>query len=241
MGCITKINFELKNFFKDLSFIEETHVYSVNNQPLKYSVSKLISNYGNKFNTEIMSEAVANRDNILKENVIAKWDKERDNSIIKGNSVHYFAEEYLKNKNLKPITKQQELVVSFLNSIPSYIQIVFSELQMYHKKFMFGGTCDLLLYNTLTGKFILLDWKTNKDIHKNYKGQTLLLPFNHLLDTPFNKYQLQLSYYQILLQQIENLEIEDRKIVWFKDTGYEMYSCKDYTKELFLELEKNVK
>lgn len=235
---LTEVTAQITEFFKDLSFQEDTHTYTVHGIPLKYSVSKLISDYGNKFNTQVMSEAVAKKTSTSRESVVARWDKEREDSIIKGHSLHYFAEEYLKNRNIKPITKQQELMVSFLNSIPQHIVVLGSEIKMYHKKFLFGGTMDLPLYNTLTNKIIIADYKSNKDIHKNYKGQTLLTPFNYLLDTPLNKYQLQLSFYQILLEQIPNIEVEARKVVWFKDTGYDIYDCQNYTKDLLKELEK---
>lgn len=236
-----EVYLQINNFFKDLSFKEETHTYTVHGIPLKCSVSKLISDYGNKFNTQVMSEAVARKTSVPRESIVAKWDKEREDSIVKGNSLHYFAEEYLKDRTLKPITKQQELMVHFLTSLPPHIVILGSEIKMYHKRFLFGGTMDLPLYNTLTNKIIIADYKSNKDVHKNYKGQTLLMPFNHLLDTPLNKYQLQLSFYQILLQQITGIEVESRKVIWFKDSSYEIYDCQDYTTELLKELERNEK
>lgn len=89
----------------------------------------------------------------------------------------------------------------------------------------------------LAGKSLIPTHNTNKDLFKNYKGQTMIGPFNHLLDTPFNHYQLQLSYYQILLEQIEGLKISGRKLIWIKPTGdYLMYNLEDYTKELKQEL-----
>ena len=101
---------------------------------------------------------------------------------------------------------------------------------MYHKEELYAGTADGTLYNTITGKYILIDYKTNIDIFKNYKGQTMLAPFEHLLDSPFNKYQIQLSYYQILLEQISGIEVSSRKLVWLRPTGeYELYDTENFT------------
>ena len=58
----------------------------------------------------------------------------------------------------------------------------------------------------------------------------MLGPFSHLLDNPFNKYQLQLCYYQILLKQIEDIEVSSRKLVWLRPNGtYELYDTEDFT------------
>lgn len=53
--------------------------------------------------------------------------------------------------------------------------------------------------------------------------------FDNLLDSPYNKYQLQLSFYQILLEQI-GLKVSSRKLIWLRPTGkYELYNTEDYT------------
>ena len=57
---------------------------------------------------------------------------------------------------------------------------------MYHKKYKFAGTCDTLLYNTHTGKYILTDYKTNEDLFKNFAGERLLHCFSDLLKNKQN-------------------------------------------------------
>ena len=64
---------------------------------------------------------------------------------------------------------------------------------------------------------------------KNFKGKKMLSLFDDLLDMPLNHYQLQLSFYQILFEQI-GLKVEGRKIIWLKPDGeYDMYDTEDYT------------
>ena len=50
----------------------------------------------------------------------------------------------------------------------------------------------------------LSDLKNEKD--KYVKG------FSDLLDTPFSKYQIQLNYYQQLVEQVPGVKISKRKI-----------------------------
>ena len=125
--------------------------------------------------------------------------------------------------------KFEEAIVNFWNDLPSTVIPVVMELQMYHKEYMFAGTADILLYNTVTNTFIIGDYKTNKDLFKNYKGKTLLSPFKNLLDNPYNKYQLQLSFYQLLLEQT-GFKVSSRKLIWLKPDGtYLLYNTDDYT------------
>ncbi len=101
-----------------------------------------------------------------------------------------------------------------------------------------SGRSDVHGHNTLNNTLILGDFKTNEDLFKNFKGQRLLKPFNFLLDTPFSKYNLQLSYYQILLEQIPDIKVEKRKIIWLKPSGqYFTYDTEDYTELLLKKLE----
>ena len=95
-----------------------------------------------------------------------------------------------------------------------------------------AGTADIILYNKQTNKFIIADYKTNKDLFKNFKGKKLKAPFNNLLDSPFDKYNIQLSMYQILFE-LTGYEVENRFIIWLKpDAEYEIYYTQDLRKEI---------
>jgi hypothetical protein len=106
---------------------------------------------------------------------------------------------------------------------------VFSELQMYHKDYMFGGTADIILYNKNTKKYIIADYKTNEDLFKNFKSKKLKGVFSNLLESGYNKYQVQFSLYQILLEQA-GVEVEKRCLVHLLPNGeFVQYFTDDYT------------
>nr|DAK47305.1 MAG TPA: Exonuclease V [Caudoviricetes sp.] len=91
----------------------------------------------------------------------------------------------------------------------------------------------------LFGKNFCVTHNTNQDLFKNYKGKRLLTPFDDLEDNPFNKYQLQLSLYQILFEQT-GFKIENRALIWVKEDGtYEIYRTNDYRDRLIEHLNKN--
>jgi len=231
-----EMKIQILNYFKGLEFEEDAHKYLFNSKPIKISVSGLIKNYYEPFDSYSISLAIAKRDNVTQESVLEGWDNEGTKGIKKGNKAHLFGEVYPFNKHLEASDNYEKAIVKFWNDLPSHIIPVIMELRMFHKEHMFAGTADILLYNTITGMFILGDYKTNKDLFKNYKGKKMLSPFNKMFDCAFSKYQLQLSYYQILFEQT-GFKISSRKLIWLLPDGtYNMYDMDDYTEVLKQEL-----
>jgi ATP-dependent exoDNAse (exonuclease V) beta subunit len=224
------------DYFKGLAFIEDTHKYSINAKSISISVSGLIKKYVKEFDANYVSKQLSIKTNVLQKDILDKWKKIADDSCERGNEAHKFGEKYIFDNSIKPTTKLEEAIVKFWNELPEHIIPVCSELQMYHKTIMFAGTADILLHNTLNDTYIICDYKTNIDIFKNFQNKKMLAPFNNLLDCAYNKYQLQLSYYQILFEQT-GYKVSSRKLIWLKDDGnYEMYDMTDYTDVLNKEL-----
>ena len=222
---------DIIEFFKDLSFQEEEgHIYHVNGEPIKCSVSDKIKDFYLPFDKKNKSFITAQRKGIPQSEVIKDWDYKRDISIIKGKKAHLFGELYPFNRELRPQSQFDIAIMKFWGELPSHVVPIITEAKMYHKEQLYAGTADGILFNTLTGTYIIIDYKTNLDLFKNYMGQKMLGPFSHLLDNPFNKYQLQLSYYQILLEQIEDISVSSRKLIWLRPDGnYQLYDTENFT------------
>lgn len=228
----------LKNFM-GLEFNEGNHKYFFNSKPITISVSGLIKNYYKPFDSYSISLRIAERDGVKQEDVIKGWDDTSKIGMNIGNKAHFFGEVYPFQKHLEPKDGFEEAIVKFWNDLPSHIVPVIMELRMFHKEYMFAGTADILLYNTLTDTFIIGDYKTNKDLFKNYKGkennykgQKMIGPFSDMLDTPFAHYNIQLSYYQILFEQT-GFKVSSRKLIWLLPDGtYKLYDLDDYTEIL---------
>ena len=94
----------------------------------------------------------------------------------------------------------------------------------------------------LVGKSFIPTHNTNKELFNNFGGKKLKLVGQNLLEDNFNKYQLQLSFYQILLEEI-GYKVKARILVWLKEKDgklYQNFYCKDYTKELRNFLKKDL-
>ena len=226
---------KIKEYFKELQFDAQKHSYEVRGKPLT-SVSKTIHKYVEKVDFDKIAGFVAKKRGITKQEVLAEWNAKKIASCSQGTLVHTFGENYFKGK--KPTNGFEEAIVKFWDNIPDYIEPFLFELQMFSETLGIAGTSDIILFNRKTGKFIIADYKTNEDLFKNYKGKTLLEPFEDLLDSPYNKYQLQLSMYQLLFEQC-GFEVESRRIIWLKPNGvYENFKTEDLTQKLLKELTK---
>jgi hypothetical protein len=230
---------QIIKFFSDLEFNEPLHEYSVKGEKLNFSVSKLYQNFTEKTDFDSIAKAIDKRDKLPDGFTKIYWDLNSQVSLAIGTKAHYFGETFVYNRNLKPTDGYEEAIVKFWKSLPKHIVPFCMELKMYHKKYKFAGTGDIILYNTKTKKFIVCDYKTNKNLFKNFKKKMMLSIFSHLLDMPISHYKLQLSFYQILFEQT-GFEVEARKIIHLKSDGnYIMYDSDNYTLELKTYLENN--
>jgi hypothetical protein len=232
-NIITNVN----NYFSGLVFDEVTHTYTKQNKKLT-PVSYVLKKFTEEFDSYKMSALVAKKRNTTQQAILKEWEDNKNKSCSLGTKVHLFGEKYCRDRNLKPTDGYEEAIVKWYSTIPNYIEPLFLELQMYSESLGIAGTADMIFYNTKTGKLLIRDYKSNQDLFKNYKGKKMLKPFDNLLDNPFNKYQLQLSLYQILFEQT-GYEIESRALVWIKPNGtYEVYKTEDCTKQLLNILRK---
>jgi ATP-dependent exoDNAse (exonuclease V) beta subunit len=225
MELLTKI----QQPFSKLSFEEKRHRYYVESEPIKTSVSGLISKFYEHFNAEEVAPYSAAKAGVTTEEILAQWAAINQESRDRGHRVHNFGELYQFNRSLKPSCPQEEAIVKFWQDVPEHILPLAAELRMYHFKHLFAGTADIILFDTKTQTYIIADYKTNKDLFKNYKSKTMIGAFSHLLDMPLNHYVIQLSYYQLLLEQV-GVKVSKRVIIWLGlDGNYQLFETEDVT------------
>ena len=101
----------------------------------------------------------------------------------------------------------------------------------------YAGTFDILFYyvdapNSPKNGLCIWDYKTNKDLFNNFQGQTLLWPFNDLLDQNESYYTLQLGCYQIPMENL-GYKVIGRRLIWLRPDGtYEKIKIPEITNRL---------
>lgn len=236
---------DFTNYFEDLFFYEPTHKYFVNEEEYP-SVSGLIKNFCNPFDKNLHIK-IARGDKKKANELKKQWDAIRDLAANEGTQVHSLLENvaniYKENPDSTVLSKTIG-GINFFQHLKTEYKVAATELKMYSKKHRYCGTADLVLYNTLTDKYIICDYKTNgfEKMFKVHNDQHMLSPFESLKDNAFNHYQLQLSYYQIMIEEITGIKIEERWLIWLNENhefNYKVYKLEDYTYELTKILEND--
>jgi hypothetical protein len=191
-----------------------------------------------------------------KEEILAKWAIKSGDACEFGTEVHafgesmfyYMTEQYdkilpeckdkFKDNVPHPSNPQEEAIVKFWNDLPETIVPVLAETKVFNKDtFQYAGTFDILFYyvnekNPENSGLVIFDYKTNEDLFKNFRQQTLLWPFNDMLDMSYSYYTLQLSLYAIPLQNI-NYKVVARRLIWVKPDGtYQSIKIDDVAERL---------
>jgi len=228
---IAEIKKHVLNAFSELQFEEETHCYTLNSRVLM-PVTTLIKQFHPEFNTEEKAREYAERHGLNYDDVIASWNKSRDDACDLGHKAHLFAQRYYDDKDIIPSDGFEEAIIKFWAALPVSFEPLQAEFMVFSQKFGYAGTIDVMFYDFKRRGIIIADYKTYKDPYKNFRNQMMLDPFDDLLDTPLNHAQTQLSCYQIPLEELGYTVLE-RWVVWLKPDGtFQVFECDDYTKKI---------
>jgi hypothetical protein len=81
------------------------------------------------------------------------------------------------------------------------------------RKIKLCGSIDMVFRRRSDGKFVIYDWKRSKEIKMENKFGSGLAPLEHLPDTNYWHYTLQLNVYKWILEKYYGLEVADLYLV----------------------------
>jgi hypothetical protein len=247
----------LLDAFSDIKFFEKDHHYEINGVRAKKSVSQLIKKYEKPFEKEKIASHIARRDGKPVEVILDEWKYNGDYSCHKGSEFHLMVENFYERRTI-PIDKQAAvelinksggnnnlenyytemalLIKNFRNFYDWWKQdhiLLKSEFVIGDKEKKVCGTIDNLSFNKKTGKLVLFDYKTNKEIKtKGYKDEMLLKPFDHIPNCELSKYSIQLLLYKLIIERNSPFEVGECNIVWVAGKeDYELINIIDLEKE----------
>jgi len=226
----------IKSKFEDMVFDPEPHTYTKNGKNFK-SVTTVIDEYTQEFDSDSISRKVAERDGLPQDEVLAKWAVARDYSCVLGTEMHLYIETFLMhNRKIETITGIEDRIIEFHKFWGKYseiLEIVDSEVMVYDEESQVAGTIDCIARNKKSGEYIILDWKTNKEIKESNRWQNMNSPFGHLEDCNFNHYSLQISVYcEILKKAFPDMKTEIGRLVYFpREKDYKILKIKDLSAE----------
>jgi hypothetical protein len=201
----------LYNKFKDIEFEDKQHVY-INHKFNKelVSVTQSLKLFEPEFDVDYWSNKKAKERGITQEDILKEWEEKKIKGLDRGNVYHDYIE--LRHNKSKPgiILSDIESYFKTHDDIPLLSEFVIGNENI-------GGKLDHL---AIRGNHLIIkDWKTNAKFVKEspYK---LINGLDHLPNTEFYKYALQLSLYKYILDIDDIKELE---VVWFNNNTHTVF------------------
>ena len=221
---------ELNKAFGDFKFFEEDHHYEYKGKRVGMSVTRLIEEYTQEFDSQAIAERVALKENKTVQEVLDEWQYKNKFACEKGSTCHEWIQSLWSGNEynellfdgsieyINAVNKIQNQAKNFKKDYEDRLEHLADEYVIGSKEYDLASAIDHLFINKLTGGLVLVDYKTNSDIHKNERyAKNMKVPLSHLKDFTLNHYYIQLSIYKYIVEKYTNLKFEEMFIVWFSE------------------------
>ena len=225
---------ELNKAFGDFKFYENGHYYTYKDQPIEIGATGLIAQYENEFKKQEMAERVASKKGVSVIDVLNDWDYRAKFATTKGTTCHEFVQslwsgnewlwsgfgrdEYEGEVFFHTCDLIFEQAHNFHEDYKDRLEHLADEFVIGSWEYNLASAVDHLFINKMTGELVMVDYKTNSDIHKNERyAKKMKIPLNNLRDTTLNHYAIQLSIYKYLIEKYTSLKVSEFFIVWFSE------------------------
>ncbi|KAG5187366.1 FirrV-1-A45 [Tribonema minus] len=198
-------------------FVDETHTYYIDGSSDGYlSCTTFIHGLFGKFDadaiiTKMMKSpkfAIGDYAGMTREEIKAKWDKNRDEAAAAGTAMHLNLEMYYNDEPHVENTKEWDLFCSYQKDFPDY-KAYRTEMIVFAEDLKIAGSIDMVYHDPEEpGSYIICDWKRSKEIKMNnrfQKGCSALT--RDLDDCNLVHYSLQLNLYKYILHNYYDMKV----------------------------------
>ncbi|MFP4401898.1 MAG: PD-(D/E)XK nuclease family protein [Candidatus Nanoarchaeia archaeon] len=207
---------------KRISFDENSHTYYVDSSQVSQSVTQFVSQFFKEFDTHEVIEKwysywQSNENSkyyaMAKEEISTYWKKTGDDARDRGTQIHRAIEEY---ELLGKMSQSREFEQYLEFKKESNIQILGIEWRIFDEELDIAGTVDCIAKDNSSGEIYIFDWKRVKEI-KETSPDNALYPLEHLANSNYWKYALQLNMYKYILEKHYNMKISGTYLVQLHD------------------------
>ena len=229
---LEEVKQKLKVFDK-YKFFENGHYYTYKDKQVGISVTKYISQFENEFDSDTLSQKVADKNGISQFKVLNEWKRKGEYSCLKGTAIHEWLqdnyanreykfdlsqlEEYPEYYKIEDIEHLKQMAIDFINDYKNRYILIGDEILCGIPDFDIASAIDLLFYDTVNNEVVLADIKTNTDL-KGWKStpsyvKKMLQPLEDIKDITFEHYKIQLSIYRYFLEEYAHIPISDNMFI----------------------------
>lgn len=215
---------------KDISFDKDTHTYTYKGEKEFTGVTSLISRYTKPFDRKKVSKAYGRKHGMSQADVLNLW--KRDNEY--GNIVHDAIEDYIINGVIDENVEHE--LEYFQQAMDEHeLKPIGAEVVLYDEDIETASMADIVCEKNK--KIVIVDTKTMKNGLKfsSYGNRKMIIPLNHLNDSNYWKYCLQISLYKHWLEKKYEFPVSNSNYIFHvRPEGYEMVKTFPLMKEVEL-------
>ena len=221
---------DLNKAFNKFKFFAEDHHYEYNGKRVGISVTKLIEEYTNEFDKELIAKKVAQKENKTIKQVLNDWKYKNEFACTKGTTCHEYAQSLwsgepwlLDNFDFSPkyevaVYKIKQQAENFYNDYKDKWVHLADEFIIGSEEYDIASAVDHLFI--VDGEIYLIDYKTNSymtGVNKEAYKKPMKSPLQHLNDDAITHYYLQLSIYKYLIEKYTKLKIKEMFIIYMSE------------------------
>lgn len=240
---LEEVKQKLKVFDK-YKFFENGHYYTYKDKQVGISVTKYISQFENEFDSDTLSQKVADKNGTSQFEVLNEWKRKGEYSCLKGTAIHEWLqdnyanreykfdlsqlEEYPEYYRIEDIEHLKQMAIDFINDYKNRYILIGDEILCGIPDFDIASAIDLLFYDTVNNEVVLADIKTNTDL-KGWKNtpsyvKKMLQPLEDIKDITFEHYKIQLSIYRYFLEEYAHIPISDNMFIVYLSEKEKSYN-----------------
>jgi len=224
---LSRINYHPRD--DKIHFVEETHKYYIDGScEGNLSCTGFIHEFFSHFDPKAIIAKM--RKNPTKwtqskyygktdEEIIKEWSDNGKTASEAGTAMHLAIEQFLHGspEQIKPETFDSiewKYFMKFWKDCGDDLEPYRSEWEVWtSSEIKLCGSIDMVFRRKSDGKFVIYDWKRSKEIKSENPFGSGLAPLDHLPDTNYWHYTLQLNVYKWILEKYYGLEVADLYLV----------------------------
>ena len=164
----------------------------------------------------------------------SEWKNSGVRAAEAGTKLHYDIESYYNNISRENNSKEYEYFTKFVKDYP-HLKPYRTEWMIWDKELKFAGSIDMVFENP-DGTLMIYDWKRSKKIKKTDKYIKFSTTdcIEHIPDTNFWHYSLQLNTYKAILEKNYGKKVTDLYLVCLypENEDYQLWKVPNLQKEV---------
>lgn len=239
-----------------ISFDEGPHIYTVHGDTTFTSVTTFIHSHFSHFDADkiidnmmhkILNDKTYKYYGMTREQIKEKWSKNGQEASGSGTNMHNDIELFYNNVDVTNNSIEFSYFKQFVADFPE-LKPYRTEWTVYYEEIKLSGSIDMIFENP-DGTLKIYDWKRSKGIEYESYGDKCAKTkcINHLPDSNFWHYSLQLNIYRAILEKKYGKTITGMYLICLHPDNYnksyqriEVHDLREEVENLFLERRKEI-